>query len=325
MLNRILIEGKFPCKWKLACVTPIFKGGDTKDMANYRPISVLPILSKLLEKHINSHIYCYLDKNNLLHPLQSGFRPGFSCSDAIHKIISECMNSKAQGYFISLIFLDFKKAFDCVNHQILLKKIRSFGIIGSAYNIIMSFLSQREQFVKVRESFSETLPISVGVPQGSILAPTLFLIFINDFLKLPLNSTSFAYADDTTFLAKDLNIYSLERQCNNDLACIKSWCLLNRMTINMKKSHFLLCNSSKSQTFNLFFGGTVLARESKTKLLGFHLCDTLGWTDHIQHICRTVRSSLALLQKCRFFIDRGAALKFYHQFIFCHLIYGIHL
>ena len=325
MMNRFLIEGIFPKQWKLARVSPIFKGGDIDKAVNYRPISVLPILSKLFEKHLNTHLQNYLESNQILYRCQSGFRKGFSCSDAMHKIYSDCVNWKSQGNYVSIISLDFKKAFDCVDHNNLVEKLRRYGISGSFLNLLTSFLDNRMQCVYFNQQTSSFRPIKMGVPQGSIIAPTLFSIFINDLLNLHLFSTVNAYADDTTYVARSHNIYFLERSCNNDLEMVNNWCRLNKMVINTSKSHYLLCNASEDTRFSISIDGTVLERRSKSRLLGYTICDTLSWNDHVSNLCDRIRSNVALLQQCRFCISRKAAVMFYHHFLFCHFIYGIHI
>ena len=325
MINRMLIEGVFPKQWKLARVTPIFKGGNKNDPSNFRPISVVSVLSKILEKHVNLCLQKYLEDNNILHEQQSGFRKGFSCNDAVLRLVSCCNYFKNKGDYVSLMFLDFKKAFDCVDHSLLLLKLRSVGVTGQFHSLLSSFLSDRFQFVKFNGDVSDLLPINAGVPQGSILAPTLFLVFINDLLQLPLHSSSFAYADDTAFISHSSDKTVLEMSCNKDLEKICNWCDTNKMVINTSKSHFLLCDHSGSSQFVISFRDVALSRSSSTKLLGFYLDDSLSWNNHVSQISKTLRSNLSLFRKCRPYISRKAALIFYHQFIFCHLIYGIHI
>ena len=133
------------------------------------------------------------------------------------------------------------------------------------------------------------------------------------------------HADDTTYVARSHNIYFLERSCNNDLEMVNNWCRLNKMVINTSKSHYLLCNASEDTRFSISIDGTVLERRSKSRLLGYTICDTLSWNDHVSNLCDRIRSNVALLQQCRFCISRKAAILIYHHFLFCHFIYGIHI
>ena len=323
MFNRILVDGVFPKIWKTARVTPIFKGGDQNNPSNYRPISVLPILSKLFEKHINIHLFSHLDNIKFLHKYQNGFRKGFSCTHSVHKLITECIELKRRNEKVALIFLDFRKAFDCVSYKILFHKLQLAGIGDNALHLLTSYFDDRSQNVHMNQDISSTLPIRVGVPQGSLIAPTLFLIYINDLLKLDLTSTCFAYADDTVFLNHHKSANALEYNCNKDMGMINIWCVQNRMIINMEKSHFLLFNSNDDMSLN--FDSDRITRKHETRLLGFDITNKLRWNKHVENISRKVSRSVTLLHLCRPYLNTKTSLLFYHQFIFCHFIYGIHL
>ena len=325
MFNRLLSDGVFPKCWKYAKVTPIFKGGSTQNPSDFRPISILPILSKLFEKHLNTHMLDHLNANKILADTQTGFRKGFSCTDVVHKIVSDCSRAKTRNETTALLFLDFKKAFDCVNHVLLLAKLKNIGFIDNSLKIISSFLEDRTQSTKINGKESSVAPITIGVPQGSILAPTLFLVFINDLLQIQLNSKSFAYADDTVFVNSNSNINSLEDCCNRDLRIIDCWCRSNRMSLNLEKSHFLLYNSKGQQNFILKIDNQVLERQTETKLLGMIISDTLSWDGHVECISRKLNNNINLLQLCRPFLNNRSAITFYYQFIFCHIIYGLHI
>ena len=325
-----MVEGIFPSQSKTARVIPIHKGGDIKDPSNYRPISILPVLSKIFEKHVNSQIHKYLTTNKLLHKLQCGFREGYSCVDSLHKLISDCLSARSDGNFVAMMFLDFKKAFDCVDHKILLDKLTMYGITGKLHSLIKSFLTDRTQFVAIQQGTrsSTILPIDIGVPQGSILAPSLFLVYVNDLLSYTLHSKAFAYADDTVFVTKSDNFDTLNDLCDTDLHLIESWCRNNRMLLNIKKSHYMLVQPSHratSQDLDLKINHTKLNRNVKTKLLGFTLNDSLTWDDHVDQICSKINKSLALFQKCRAFLDSKSSRNFYFQYVFCHMIYGIRI
>ena len=189
---------------------------------------------------MNSQIHKYLTTNKLLHKLQCGFREGYSCVDSLHKLISDCLSARSDGNFVAMMFLDFKKAFDCVDHKILLDKLTMYGITGKLHALIKSFLTDRTQFVAIQQGTrsSTILPIDIGVPQGSILAPSLFLIYINDLLSYTLHSKAFAYADDTVCVSKSDNFDTINDLCDTDLHLIEIWCRNNRMLLNIKKSHY---------------------------------------------------------------------------------------
>ena len=164
--------------------------------------------------------------------------------------------------------MDFCKAFDSLDHQILYQKLKNFKIEGSSLQLLKSFLVDRRQFVGFSNQVSKVLPITVGVPQGSILAPTLFLMFINDLLTLSLSSSAHAFADDTTFTCSHSDSLQLGRSCSVDLEKIHGWCVLDRMTINVEKPHFLVFGKPKSKIC-LKLGDDILSQSNNTKLFGF--------------------------------------------------------
>ena len=176
-----------------------------------------------------------------------------------------------------------------------------YGITGSSHKLLDSFLNDRKQYVTFNQLNSTLLPIRKGVPQGSIIAPTLFSIFINDLLNLHLFSTVNASADDTTFVAKSHNIF---QHCNIDLSEINQCYKSNKMVINTTKSHHLLCNASPNTKFSISISGSELERQAKTKLFGYMIQDTLSWTDHVEYISKKLKANLALFQQCRFCMGR---------------------
>ena len=323
MFNRVLSEGHYPLCWKLGKVTPIFKSGDISNPCNYRPITLLPVLSKIFEKHLNSELMDYLNKNKILCDLQAGFRSNHSCTDIVHKIIHDCLDDKAKGKVVAMLFLDFRKAFDCVDHSILKKKLCYYGIRNDVLKLICSYLQGRQQYVCFNGEKSTLLEIKRGVPQGSVIAPTLFLLFINDLLESILFCKSYAYADDTIFVGSSHNLQQLEIKCNEDLSYINEWCNKNGMVINHNKSHFLLVNSTKS--IKLYVDGEELQKKSSTKLLGFLINDKLNWSDHVDSLYEKVRRNINLFRMIRVFLNKKTALLFYFHFIFCHLNFGIHM
>ena len=325
ILNQAIAEATFPKQWKTAIITPLHKGGDPNTLTNYRPISVLPILSKIYEKHILLTLQQHLEVNRTIHSSQSGFRKHHSCTTTLHHLYSTWLDMTKNKHPLVLLFLDFQKAFDVVDHQILLSKLAHIGIDGNLFKTIQSFLSGREQCVKIHSSYSDTLPVLTGVPQCSILAPTLFLMFINDLLTLPLNCTSHAYADDTTFFISCTDNQKIQSLLNHDLTIIQQWCDMNKMALNTTKSHYLLINPPKNCSLTIKLGRTQLKSRSSTKLLGYMVNDTLSWTDHVSYLSNKISSNLRLFYNIRHFMNFSTSKLYYYNYIHSYLIYGVHL
>ena len=227
----VLKQGLFPDIYKIAQVIPLFKGGDKEDLNCYRPISLLPSIGKLFEKVISIRVTNYLNHFNLLSPHQFGFRENFSTEHAILDIHEKLLKNLDSGLASCAIFLDLAKAFDSVSHKILLRKLEKYGIRGNVLSLFQSYLDSRTQFVKIGNVVSNFLKIEFGVPQGSILGPLLFLIFIND---LPNASTFFIrlFADDTFLCAQNKNLLELENEVNTELEKVCKWLASNKLTLN---------------------------------------------------------------------------------------------
>uniref|UniRef100_A0A8C5M0Z0 Reverse transcriptase domain-containing protein n=1 Tax=Leptobrachium leishanense TaxID=445787 RepID=A0A8C5M0Z0_9ANUR len=213
LINESLATGYIPKLWKTARVVPIHKSGDSTLVSNYRPISLLPVMSKILEKCIYTQLRDYYQYWNYLTPDQSGFRPNHSTTTALLKVCNDIQAGMEQGNLTGAIFLDFAKAFDTVDHGILLEKLKNSGIGDRTLTWFQSYVSDRSQYVSISGSSSPPLPVTCGVPQGSILGPLLFTIFINDLPNVCKASTVLMYADDTVIYTSKPNLPAVWRPC----------------------------------------------------------------------------------------------------------------
>ena len=290
--NQSIMNSTFPEKWKEGKVTPLHKNGPKDDTNNYRPISVLPVLSKLLEKHVHDSLMFYLSSNNLLHSTQSGFRPNHSCETALLQMTNKCLGAINNNEMVGMVMIDFRKAFDLVDHTLLLKKLKYYKISEETISWFSSYLLKRKQKVFVNNTLSDSEDIICGVPQGSILGPLLFLIFIND---LPLNIDNVLtdlYADDTTLYCTGKSQTFIEKQLQAALHELSTWCKQNGMLINTAKTKVMLLTTPQKRIhlnkdmLQLTLNNEKLTVVSSDKILGIHVDNNLTWTDHTNAVAK---------------------------------------
>ena len=248
LINDSFLSGIFPNKLKLAKVTPVFKKGSRQDKDNYRPISVLSIFSKIFEKAMYKPLYSYLEYHSILYPLQFGFRRKHSTNHALLSITESIRYCIDNNEFGCGNFIDLKKAFDTVNHSILLLKLHHCGIRGVAYNWFQSYLSNRQQFVFANGHDSNHLSITCRSPQGSLLGPLLFLLYFNDLPNASESLTFHLFADDTNVSCASKNLIDLELKLNHELIAIAEWMKSNQLALSIVKTSFILFHSKKTET-----------------------------------------------------------------------------
>ena len=245
IINQMLHTGIFPEPLKISKVVPLYKANDQMLLSNYRPIALLPSLSKIFEYVLLEQLTNYFVENNLLSPHQYGFRAKHSTELAALNIVDNLTYKLDSGLIPINIYLDLSKAFDTLLHDILLDKMSYYGVNGVAYNLLRSYLTQRQQIVEFDGFLSKSLDIKTGVPQGSVLGPFLFSIYIND---LPVSTNLFKmimYADDTTLFCDINNIQNLEITLNAELLKITDWLAANKLSLNASKTKFMVFHSDK--------------------------------------------------------------------------------
>ena len=326
LINKSIKTGTFPFQLKQAKVHPIFKGGTKSDPSNYRPISILPTVSKIFEKHINKHLMGYLNKHKLLHESQSGFRHKHSCQTAFIKLIDSWAECIDRGDLIGALFLDFRKAFDLVDHSILIKKLSIYKFSSSAIQWFKSYLNNRQQTIECDKGFTDFLNILSGVPQGSILGPTLFLLFINDLPLCFEHCSSDLYADDTTVHTKDSSVNNIEHNIMYDLKNAIEWSKPNKMQLHYGKTTCMLVGTRQrlnmSHKLNIQANNICIQNVSKQKLLGIYIDENLTWSSHIDYLCSHISTKISLLRNLSKYVPVKVLKMFYQSYILPCIDYG---
>lgn len=296
LYSKSLETSCLPLEWLVARVKPIFKKGSVTDYCNYRPISLTCTVCKVLEHVIAKHLNDFLDNNNLLTNVQHGFRRGFSTATQLVVTVHEMAQVLDEGGQIDAVLIDFSKAFDRVPHSKLITKMKNLGIPSQVVNWVISYLTGRKQYVEIDGACSRFLDVFSGVPQGSVLAPVLFNIYINDLgqiVKPPLRLKLFA--DDCIIFSHIVSAAD-QHVLNHALHAITEWCNKWDMLINLDKTvHMCISNKNKSH-FMYSLGNYQIKQVEEHKYLGLTLTSRLNWSTHINNICSSARKKLGFLK-----------------------------
>ena len=330
IFNLSLAEGHVPSSLKKANTTPVFKSGDQTSFSNYRPISVLPVFAKVLERILFNRLYSFLDSHNILSDNQYGFRKGLSTEMALLTALEYITDSLDNRSHAIGVFLDLSKAFDTVNKTILLSKLSHSGIRGTALQWFDSYLTGRMQSVKYNDVISTERSIDIGVPQGSILGPLLFIIYINDLPNVVTKLKSIIFADDTTLFLSGSDVLQIESDLNSELKRLSKWLESNKLSINIKKTHYILFSLSKNirnTSFNININESTIEKVQSTRFLGVYIDDKLSWSPHINHVCGKLRKSIGILKRVKQLLNEKTLLTLYYTMLYpyltyCHLIWG---
>ena len=321
-INLCIIKKVFPTVFKEAIITPVFKGGPKTQFSSYRPISVLPVISKIIETIMYRQLMTYISDHNILFELQFGFRANHSTYmpiSMLHDLITDNLthNRKTAG-----IFLDLARAFDTVNINILLQKLRLYGISKDAVAFLTSYLTNRKHRVKFNGIVSGTKDITCGVPQGSVLGPLLFLIYINDLHKVCPEAKCLLFADDTAVFYSAPSMTDLQNIINNSFPSIVSWLHANRLSLSVHKTFYqVYSNSDSVHDLHIPLGNSQLSHATTVKYLGVLLDEDLKFKSHVGKVSGTISRHLGVIGRSRYLLNKHLLVMLYNALILPYLTY----
>ena len=324
IFNQGIALSSFPDQWKVARVTPLYKSGKRNIPGNYRPISVLPAISKVMERILYNQLYNYLTKFRLLSTSQFGFRKSHSTATALLDCTNEWYVNLDRKLFNLIVFIDLKKAFDTVDHHILLEKLESYGIKGQALSLLKSYLTNRIQKCKINGFVSSEKPIRCGVPQGSILGPLLFLLYINDLPECLNITRPRLFADDTNLTASGDSMTDVQSAVNSDLENLRKWLVANRLSLNVAKTEFMLIGSKqmiKDAHPNILIENKQIKQVYECKTLGIIVDQNLSWKNNTKNICKKITAGISALRRVKPFVNKDSLVSVYNAIVRPHFDY----
>ena len=318
-------EGKYPDQLKLARVVPIHKKGCKQTLSNYRPISILTNVNKIFESIIYSRIYSFLEKYNLFSPNQYGFRQGLSTKIACLRLVSLVLPAFIDKQYAAVLFLDFSKAFDTVQHDILLKKFERLGLRGLPLQLVKSYLHNRMYYVSINNCNSTLHTIAKGVPQGSANGPLFFSVYINDLPDFLGNMCkNILYADDTTVIFVGDEMASIEQSLNTCIQKISQWCSFNGLSLNAEKSKAMIFSNREYNAPNIILEGRLIDVETESfKYLGTFFDPKLKFNDHIMVLCNKLSTYCGISYRLRYKLNLHTARSYYFAYFYSTLSYCI--
>jgi len=330
LINQSFSTGKFPDQLKIAKITPIFKSKNEKIFANYRPISILPGISKIFEKIIYNQINDHFNKYNLFYTGQYGFRKGHNTEHVAIELLDRIIIEMEKNRTPLNIYLDMTKAFDTLDHNILLHKLKYYGIRNKALALFNSYMTNRYQYIVLNNSKSDLLPIKTGVPQGSILGPLLFIIYINDIVQASNIFRPIIYADDTTLfttICSSNTQENISKILNNELSKISTWLKLNKLSLNCSKTKAMLFHKPQKKIISpsLQIDGNEIEFVKQFNFLGITIDCNINWKYHSLNVTKKLSRSLGIMNCLKHILPLEAMIHIYNSLFLSHLNYGLFL
>ena len=330
--------GIFPSKLKLAKVIPIYKKDDRHILDNYRPISLLSTMSKVFEKVVFHQVYDYFSSNNLFYENQYGFRKKHSTEIAAIELVDRILGHLDQGNIPISVFLDLSKAFDTINHAILIQKLSFYGLRATPLKWFQSYLENRHQYTDFCGAKSPQTKIMTGVPQGSILGPLLFIIYMNDIHAATRKFHAIIYADDTNLTSpmcsfsldksvKTSNIDEISKNVNNELSEIQEWLVVNKLSLNVKKTKYMIFHHPQRKIENMIpdlrLNSEPIEKVTDFNFLGLSIDECLSWKAHVQKISNKMSRNIGIMRRLKHYLPLTVLRTIYNTLVLPYFQYSI--
>ena len=325
IINQTFESGHFPNAMKIAKVMPLYKKNEKYLLSNYRPVSILSSVSKVIERIMHNQIYEHFDKLKIFYPSQYGFRSKHSTEYAAMELVERIIDEMDKNNVPINIFMDLSKAFDTLDHQILYHKLEYYGLKDKSLELLQSYLSDRKQYVEISDVKSDLLEITCGVPQGSILGPLLFIIYLNDLPSITKDLKTIIYADDTTLFAtlNNDNFSAVKDKINNELKSISMWLKLNKLSLNIEKTKAMLFHTENRQVKipDIYIDNIKVDFTEEFNFLGLRLDKNLKWKCHLNYISKKISKTIGIMAKLKNYLPTNALFNIYNALILPHLHY----
>lgn len=323
IINTSLLSGEVPPAMKISKITPVHKGGDAKDFNNYRPISILPIIDKIMTKLINNQLLEYLKVYKVINKRQYGFVMESNPPTALFDAVSTLQKHQDNHETSVTIFIDLQKAFDTVKREILLTKLWVAGVRGKEYRWFKSYLSERKQYIEIDGIASDLHLNTEGVPQGGNLASTLFLLYINDITDIGLNGTLFLYADDIALIFHGTNTENIQLLIDSDMNKLQKWMHDHHLTLNTTKTKYMITSKIPNLNLNVTYNNTNIEKTDQFKYLGVIIDNKLNWNLQIQNTIKKAASMAGIFKKISDSIPTTICKTIYYSLFHSNITYGM--